>query len=249
VELFDASRFAMAMVETAGLPRSMDDVPGEPDYENPVQASPVARPHTASINVTNAQVYGDSPAEWNKARRVDFVRRVAAALERRLADTPVPVVLVADTEIGGHFQKVTTLGPFLAGVIDVNPASLDLTQLHSAAYALMQPRFDQARRKAVERFETLLRGRDARAVTDIAQVVKAASDGRVDTLFLTEDEGVQGRNDGTNNTFAPGGADGVTGEDHIETAAVQTLEQGGAVQVLAREEMPAGTLAAAMLRY
>ena len=30
-------------------------------------ASPVGRPHTASIDVTKAQVYGDSPEDWRKA--------------------------------------------------------------------------------------------------------------------------------------------------------------------------------------
>jgi hypothetical protein len=57
------------------LPQSLDDVPGASDYENPVQASPVARPRTGAMNIGNAHVYGDSPAEWRKGRLVDFTAR------------------------------------------------------------------------------------------------------------------------------------------------------------------------------
>jgi hypothetical protein len=249
VELFDASRFALANVETTELPHSIDDIPGESDYENLSHASPAARPHTGSIGATNAQVYGDTSAEWNKARLLDFVRRVAAALEHRLTDNPVAVVLAADTEIGGHFRKLTTIGPLLAGVIDVNPASLDLTQLHAQAYAIVQPSLDQARKDALERFEALYGSTDERAVTSIEEVVRAAYRGRVDALLLTEDEAEWGCYDEAADTFATSDAYAATGEDHLEAAAVRTLQQGGAVHLLAREEMPAGTKLAAILRY
>ncbi len=79
VRMFDASRFALTEAENTGLPDNLADDLGEPDYENPVQASTVARPHTGSINIDNAQVYGDSPAEWRKGRIVEFARRVATA--------------------------------------------------------------------------------------------------------------------------------------------------------------------------
>lgn len=249
VALFDASRFAVAKIEPTNLPSSVDDIPGQPDYENVSHASPAARPQTGSIGATTAQVYGDSPTEWNKARLVDFVRRVAAALEQHVADTSVPVVLVADAQIGGHFRKLTTLGPQLVGVIDHNPASLDLTQLHAAAYAIMQPRLDQSRNDAVERFEALHGGNDARAVMDVEAVALAASQGRVDTLLLAEDETVLARDDEATDTRSTDAASTASGEDHLEAAAIGTLSHGGAVHLLPREDMPEGTLAAAILRY
>jgi hypothetical protein len=39
------------------------------------------------------------------------------------------------------------------------------------------------------------------------------------------------------------------GEDNLEAAAIGTLRHGGAIHLLAREDMPEGTLAAAILRY
>ena len=90
VRLFDASRFSMAEVDSGDLPENLDEVTGEfSDYENPVQSAPVARPHTASISIGNAQVYGDSPEDWRKGQLVEYVRRVASALQDRLASSPL----------------------------------------------------------------------------------------------------------------------------------------------------------------
>jgi len=249
VALFDASRYALASLDAVDLPFGIDDVPGESDYENVSHASPSSRPHTGSIGVASAQVYGDTPAERNKDRLVNYVRRVAAALEQRLAGTEVPVVLAADAEIGGHFKKFTTMGPRLAGVIDVNPASLDSIQLHAAAYAIMQPRLNQTRNDAVERFEALHASHDVRAVIALEDVVRAAHQGRVETLLITEAQKAWGRYDEAADAVLSDDAYAATGDDHLETAAVRTLQQGGTVHVLTAEEMPENALATAILRY
>jgi hypothetical protein len=238
VRLCEASRFALVEDDAADLPRSLDEVLGEADYQNPLQASPVARPNTGSISISQAQVYGDSPAEWRKGRLVEFARRVAAALRQHVAANPTPIVLVADAEIGGHIKQLGTLGPLLAGVVEINPEALDDRELHDAAYAVMRPRLDAARTAAVERFATLRGNRDARAVTGIDDVMTAAHQGRIDTLLLVEDDTVGGR-------VAEFTA---TADDVLEAVAVQTLQHGGAVHLLPEKEL-SHPPAAAILRY
>lgn len=238
VRLCEASRFALVEDDAADLPRSLDEVLGEADYQNPLQASPVARPNTGSISISQAQVYGDSPAEWRKGRLVEFARRVAAALQQHVAANPTPIVLVADAEIGGHIKQLGTLGPLLAGVVEINPEALDDRELHDAAYAVMRPRLDAARTAAVERFATLRGNRDARAVTGIDDVMTAAHQGRIDTLLLVEDDTVGGR-------VAEFTA---TADDVLEAVAVQTLQHGGAVHLLPEKEL-SHPPAAAILRY
>ncbi len=238
VRLCEASRFALVEDDAADLPRSLDEVLGEADYQNPLQASPVARPNTGSISISQAQVYGDSPAEWRKGRLVEFARRVAAALQQHVAANPTPIVLVADAEIGGHIKQLGTLGPLLAGVVETNPEAMDDRELHDAAYAVMRPRLDAARTAAAERFATLRGNRDARAVTGIDDVMTAAHQGRIDTLLLVEDETVGGR-------VAEFTA---TADDVLEAVAVQTLQHGGAVHLLPEKEL-SHPPAAAILRY
>jgi hypothetical protein len=54
-------------------------------------------------------------------------------------------VLVADAESSGQFQKASTLGTQLAGVIEGNPEAMDSHQLHDATYRVMRQRLDTGR--------------------------------------------------------------------------------------------------------
>jgi hypothetical protein len=230
VRLYDASRFALSEDEEAGLPTDLAEVAGEGDYENPQQASPANRPNVGTMNVANAQVFGDSPEDWRKNQLIEFVRRIGLALKDYLAARPAPVVLVADAEVQGHFRK---FGPPLAGVVETNPAALERDALHAAAYGVMRPQFEADRNRAVERFAALHGSGDAKALTGPRPVVTAAEEGRVDTLLLAEGADL------------PGGP----GEDLVDAAATRTLQQGGAVFILPPEQMPAGEPMAAILRY
>ncbi len=250
VRLFDASRFSLTETAATDLPRGIGEDSPEPDYENPVQASPVARPHTGVINIGNAQVYGGSPEEWRKGRLVEFVRKVAAAMKHRFAANPVPVVVAADAEIGGHFQKFSSLGSLLAGVIEVNPEAIEVEQLHEAAYAVMRPRLEEGRRDAVERLEALRGSGDGRAVTGVENVVKAAYGGRVEALLLVEGDSAWGTFDEAADQVLTGDGFAAAGQDLLDAAAVQTLQHAGAVYLLSGDDIPPDVASvAAVLRY
>ena len=249
VRLYDASRFALSEVSSDDLPENLVEVTGESDYENPVQAAPVARPHTAGISIGNAQVYGDSPEDWRKGRLVEYVRQITSALQDRLAADAVPVVLVADAATGGHFRKLTNLGSLLAGVVETNPAVMDAAALHEAAYALVQPRFDADRQAVRERFAALHGSGDARAAAGAEAVLSAAEEGRVDTLLLAEGTSVPGDDGTTTDEVATDHEAAEAGAHLLDPAAVWTLRQGGNVYILSVEEMPVVSSMAAILRY
>jgi hypothetical protein len=121
--------------------------------------------------------------------------------------------------------------------------------LHEAAYAAVRPRFEADREQAVERFQALLGGGDARAATGIEAVVRAAHQGRIDALLLAEGGAAWGRYDEAADEVAVGEGFAGTGEDLLEAAMVRTLRHGGGVHVLPQGEMPDATPAAAILRY
>lgn len=244
--LWQASRFSFQEQADAGLP-GPDDGFGEPDYENPVQASPVARPHTGSVDISHAQVYGPSPPEWRKGRLMRYVHRVAAIVDRRLSPMTTPLVLAADAEISGHFRKFSTLGPRLTGVIEVNAGSVDDSRLHEAAYAVVQPCLDAVRQEALDLYATLHGNGDSRAATGIPDVIRAAHHGRVETLLLTETGPVWGWYDATTDQVAVGQAHAL-GQDLLDVATVLTLRQGGNVQVFPADIAPDPAVAA-ILRY
>jgi hypothetical protein len=90
-------------------------------------------------------------------------------------------------------------------------------------------------------------------VSEIGDVVRAAHDGLIDTLFASTDEEVWGwYHPPTRRVLLgrdlPGEALG-GGEDLIDRAAVETAIRHGAVYLEGRGGMPAGAPVAALLRY
>lgn len=259
VRLYEASRFSLTEDLGADLPRDIAESPRESDYENPVQASPVARPNTGSLNISNAQVYGDSPAEWRKERLVEFVGSVATAVDRHVAADSLPLVVAADPGITGYFKKQTTLGSRLVGSISVNPEAQDATQLHQAAYDLVKPLFEADRRAAVERLSALLGTNDRHVMTTIDDIVRAAYRGQVDTLLLTDSTPVWGHYDEETGSVEVHATRADVDTDLFESAAVRTLHHGGTVHIVDRGQLadafgehtsaPTAAECAAILRY
>jgi hypothetical protein len=135
------------------------------------------------------------------------------------------------------------------GTIEVNPEALDDAELHEAAYALMQPRFDAARQEATERFAALLGQGDQRAATSVGDVVRSAYRGQVDTLLLNKDATAWGRYRETTGEVEQDDSLAATGQDLLETATVYSLHNGATVHVLTSGEMPEAFPIAAILRY
>lgn len=248
VRLFEASRFTLNECDLGEIPASISAVAGEADYQNPVQASPIARPQTGSINISNAQVYGDSPPEWRKIQLTEFVRTVTVATERRLAGSSLPLVVVADAEIGGHFKKFASLGSNLAGVIAINPAGIDRDELHQRADEAVRERFDAHRLAAMERFASLRGKSDPRAATALEDVLPAAHQGRVDVLFIRETEALTGHFGSELETRVFGDDDSVS-DKLAHEAVVQTLLHGAVVYPTLDWLDADGDGVAAILRY
>ncbi len=244
--LFSGSRHELVEEKTAGLPERSSV---ENDYENPLQASPPARPNVGAANIPNAQVYGDSPPDFKKARLLEYVADVAKAVESRLAADPQPLVLVADAEVGGHFQQASHLGQLLAGVVEINPHALAASALHGLAYPQVQERLDSGRVEALASAAELLGRGDHTATSRLEDIVRASHQGRIGTLLLHDGEPVWGHYDSEADALETGPEYESEGEDLLGIAAMNTLQNGGDVHVMSVDELPKETDAVALLRY
>jgi hypothetical protein len=247
--LYGGTRFALNHLKGAELPASILDSLGETQYESPVNASPSNRPHTgSSANVSNAQVYGDSPRDWRKTRLVEFASRVGTALEKELAGSRSPVVLVANAELAGQLKDAHNF----AATIELNPEALSISQLREASYTSLQSVLDVARAKALDRYNTLIGRGDERATGSLRQIVNLAIDGRVEALIVGE-----GSTESTGWTEPAGAAEGddaaaepaqSTGE-LLSAAIAATLLHGGEVHTIHDPENGEARSAGAVLRY
>lgn len=243
--LFRGARWDFTEI-VADLPQGIEAVGGSTQYQQTHSAAPTGR-HTGGL--AKAQPLGDTPEELRKTELIELLRRIAAAIEARVAASPATLIVAAAPEIQGHFREIARPKDILPQGIADNPDALRLDELHRRAYALLEAKSAAARRGSLDRLNTLLGNGDGRATIRLAEIVKASSEGRVDTLFVTGDEHLWGCFDtGSGHVVAHGSA--APGDiDLLDHAAVLTLRQGGEVAIVDAACLPRQTNVAAILRY
>ena len=106
------------------------------DYEETQYASPVGRRGT----LAHAQSFGEAPEELRKSELIEFLHRVASAVEPHLKGNPAPVVLAAHPEIQGHFREIAGWREIQPDGISENPDALSEDELHRRATIAESPR-------------------------------------------------------------------------------------------------------------
>ena len=178
---------------------------------------------------------------------IEFLHRVAAAVEPQLKGNPAPVIFAAHPEIQGHFREIAGWKEIQSDGISENPDALTDDELHRRAYALVEPKLADSRAAAVDRLNALLPG--GKATTKPEEIVKAARYARVDTLFLAGDDHLWGWFDESEDRVLAHGSAANGDIDLLDFAALMTLRHGGSVTLVGRETLPPPGLSAAILRY
>jgi hypothetical protein len=113
----------------------------------------------------------------------------------------------------------------------------------------VRPLFARSREEALDRFKALAGSNDPRGSRELRPIVSGARFGRFYTLLVAEAEEIWGRHDPESDGIEIEREPSPSNEDLLDYAAVQTLLQGGSVQVLPRDEMPDRNVACAIFRY
>ena len=175
-----------------------------------------------------------------------YVRDVDPSLWRAVTHKTSPIVLVTSEQLEPAFRAHTRLPDVVEPAIHGIAEQATDAELHARALALVEPRFEAAVEQAKERLQGLL-GTGV-ATSQIAEVVVAAADGRVDTLFVREGAHVPGSFDAETHSVTLGDGRRDT-TDLLDRAATDVFLRGGTVYRLAPGRMPVTTEAAAILRY
>jgi hypothetical protein len=150
-----------------------------------------------------------------------------------LKDGHPPLVVVGVEHEVALFHRLTTYPACVEPGIRGLPGHLGQNEMYRQSLELVRSVTTEPARRALERFEKQV-GTD-HASADLQEIVRAASAGRVEHLFLLE------------NGSVPGAADG--GADLLNTAAIETLRHGGDVQTLFGTSMPSRGPICAIFRY
>ena len=249
VRLFEATRDTIRELDLQDIPESLRDAVGYDWEQRSLQFHTGAGPGGgAGGGMRPAMFHGHgSPKDDEKVEIATFLRQVDEGVRGMLAQDRAPVVLAGVDHITSMYRSVSAHPHLLDDGLSGNPDHVSAEELLARAWPLVEPRFTAEQHAAVERFAELWDTK--RADTDLAAVLRAALDGRVDTLFVasgtqrwgTVDEA--SRNVTLHSERCPGD------RDLLDRAAVQALVTGAAVYVVDPARVPGGGVAAAILRY
>ena len=180
VSVYRGSASDFVEITIPDIPTSLDDVLTDADYENPVLASPPARPNTGTHNIANAQVYGAAPPEWQAMVRRKFAQRLVAGLGSSPDLHGLPLVVIADDNLAGDVAEAAGA----VGVDTTHPDSLSHQQRHDVSWGLVHDTLDQVRHDRLATMAKRVGQQDAVAI-DPAEVTELAKAARVDKLFIS----------------------------------------------------------------
>ncbi len=244
VRLLEGTRFTVDEISPEGLPASLDEAFPDREPRKHIQF------HTGSSSGGGrgqraAVFHGHDPSDESEDRLIDYFRQINRGLNDMLKGEQSPLVLAGVDYLAPLYRQVNSYPNLLAGSVTGNPEMLKPEALHAQAWEIVQPHLVQAQQQAIARYRH--EASAGRTANDIAEVVLAATHGRVDLLFVALDVQQWGSLDGEQVHLHPGPEPG--DHDLLDLAAIQTILNSGTVYAVEPEQVPDQMPLAAILRY
>ena len=247
LKLFKADRFGMQIVPIV-MPQDTQAVKNDVGLDAATSGSQETGKRTGAISITGLSdvAAGDNTAE--KSNLASYFEAVDDILWEKVFNKENAPLLLAGVEYEiPIYKSVCDYHNVWEASLTGNREYQETAALYADAREIMQPYFDQKKIKALEMYGN----KSASQLTSsiVADVIPATYYGRVSHLFVSKGEHVWGTFDEMENKLTiHENIDGVS-EDLIDNAVVKTLATGGEVYVLDRNEMPAASSVAALMRY
>jgi hypothetical protein len=246
IRLFEGNRHDLAEIEL---------VPEVPRTIAAALGADLTEPHQTVASFGGVGMAG-TPVHHGRSVRADdadvdaerFFRTVDRAVTEHYSKPfGLPLILAALPEHHHLFHQVSRNPYLTAEGIHANPNSLSLTELCILGWQIVEPEYKSRMAVLREDFE------QARAKglgsDDLAEVAKAAADGRVATLLLEADRRIAGRLDSATGRIAFTFPNDPKADDLFDDLGELTAKMGGMVMVVPGELMPMKRRIAATYRY
>jgi hypothetical protein len=240
IRLLEGTRDRVEEVELPGVPLGVRDALQGQEIQKQLQLYVADRGGVGAGGVYHGHGH---PGEGQAERILRYFRKVDRALREVLAGEHAPMVLAAVEHLSPIYHQANTYPQLVDEVLPGSPEGLRSHELHARAWPIVEPLFLRAQREAAARYDRL--AGTGLTSQDPQDIVRAAEDGRIETLFVSQ------------HPAGPSAAAGdVSGSDEdsrlrdvLELATVTALSKGGTVYVFPAGEVPGGGSAAAVFRY
>lgn len=243
IKLYEATRTAIDKRFLGDTPRSIKEHLDYDDLDSHLQH------HTGSGKsaVYHGQGAGD---ESIKADISQFLNEVENHITNILSGETAPLILAGVNYLTTIYAGHNKYPHLLDQTIDGSPDQTTKQDLHTKAWEIVRPVFKQKESEAIENFGNL--HGTGKTSTDRNEIILAAIDGKIDTLFVTRDLVTWGKYNHKTRNITDYQEHEPNCRDLFDLATFFALNSGGTVYSLKPEEMKAdfaGATIAAIFRY
>jgi hypothetical protein len=196
----------------------------------------------------SAVFHGQGGSRAHRKRDLQaYFWQIDQAIAPLLKGASIPVIFAGVSYLCPLYRAVNKYPYLLGECIAGNTDLYSRDELRQRAWALVEPFYARSREMAAARF-TRFHG-TGRASDNVNELVWAARDGLIESLFVAIDGEQWGLIDGERRTIEPAEANQPRAEELLDYIAVHTFRNRGMVYVVNRSQVPGGELAAALYRY
>ncbi len=244
VRVLTGTHHSIQTLEIDQVPSSLADALKYDEIEKQLQFHTVigSGPHGRQ-----SVFHGHGEGDDSKDRILRYFRRIDQGLNELLAHASAPLVIAGVEYLHAIYGEANTYPHLLDDGVRGNVEELAASELHRAAWAVVGPHFAAAQNTAAERYAQL--AGTGKASNDLATVLQAATQGRVDVLFVNVAGFRWGSFDESSGGVTEADSPSADAYDLLEQAAVRTLRTAGTVYAVPANVVPGGGEVAAVFRY
>ena len=246
-KLFEATRHSVSEVALEDMPTSLGEALKYDDFEPHAEHFTVSAPNRGDAALVQGQGGGEDVRKTNILRYFQAFDNGLRELLEPQGDR-IPVVFAGDKGIFPIYREANHYKGLLETGVEGNPEGLSPEALHARAWEVVRPHFEAAREAKQAAFAQAEGAGTGRAGSDLEEVLLAALDGRVETLFIPLSEQLWGELDRDARTVTLKD-EGPESYDLYDVAAATTLQYGGTVYAAEPEAVPGEGAVAAIYRF
>jgi hypothetical protein len=245
VRLLQGTRYSVSEVDLADVPQSIAEALKYDDPEKQFQF------HTGTpqgggdrAGMFHGQGAGN---DEQKDRLLRYFRKVDGGLQELLKNQQFSLVLAGVDYLLPIYKQANTYPYLMEDSLTGNPDGLKAEELHSSAWKIVQPYFEQAEQNVVNRYQEL--AGTGQTANNIQEVVSAAYYQRIESLFVPVGVQQWGLFNPSTSEVHLHQEHEAGDEDLMDFAALHTVLNGGTVYAVEPEKVPGDAPLAAVFRY
>ena len=187
--------------------------------------------------------------EDDKVHILEFFHLVDPGIRELLKGKHTPLILAGVEYLHPIYREASHYDFILARGVEGNPDELRPDELHAKAKPIFEARLEQGFRSMSEKYGDL--SSHGRSSNDLADILAAAEEGRIESLFIARDRRVWGTFDPSDSQVQVNGDRPASDADVelLDLAARRTILASGSAYLLPEDKVPGGSDIAAIYRY